>query len=221
MSAAKDTSPIPTIRAALGRRVRDDDAPNPRDRSASQVIEDVVSEVFEIARTPDPGETQAKMLQEDLKTLRTFAQRGVELGNALSASGGGGGGRIVTILIASTIAALAAFGINGLSVGDDAAQARVMADQHEPRILALEERQQSEERRARRIQGLTVRWLGDTQERECAALQGLVKGINRLAPAPKKGEPKPEAIKIDCELATLPPELVRLVADLDIEEGAR
>jgi hypothetical protein len=226
VAATDDTGPIKLPDGVHRLRNREEGAPTANyDRGKSGLIEQICQEAMDIGRSPNPSETQIAKLSADISTLRSWAQRGLEAGAAIAAAAGGGrGGGVITVVVSVVLAAGVALGIPGLTSSDDAAQAKVLAEQtrdanerQDERITTVERRQQDEERRHRRVQGLTVRWLGDTQEKQCRALQAIVIGINRIAPKRRQEEP----IEIDCDAASLPPELIRLVADLEIEESGR
>jgi hypothetical protein len=187
------------------------------------MLGNILADALAVAREPDPSETQISRLQLDLSSVADLARRGIDAGKNASASGGGKGGGLAGVILAAIVAAAVALGIPVVASSDDVAQAKVLADTNATaiaanlaRILAIETRQADEERRARRIQGLTIRWLGDSLETGCTAQREIADGINRLL-----GHHKGAAqIEIDCSKPDLPPpDLVRLVADLEISES--
>lgn len=192
------------------RRFGAEDAPEPKSETPSGLLAGIVDDTFAIGRAaaaPTP-ETEAR-LRSNLATLYSMARAG-------TASRGG-----LRTVVFSAAAALG-IPVGVLAIADqgqpqvaELAETRALATSNSARITKLEAEQaeleadqQDAERRARRVQGLTVRWLGDTQRKQCKALGQIAKAI----------DPK---LELDCEAETLPPELVRLVADLDIEEATR
>lgn len=190
-------------------------------RTPSELISSIMEDAITMARsTEDPGESQVSRLGLNLQAIAMLAEQGAKVATA---SGPVRGGGILVVVLAIVGSAAVAFGVPTLSTSDDAAQAKVLAQANAAslistgsRISLIEKRQADEERRARRIQGLTVRWLGDSIEKQCKAEQEIATGINRLLATRKNQDP----IEIDCSSATLPPELVRLEADLDIAESS-
>lgn len=227
MATADKTGPIELPTAFL----REPGAPEPvgSKRRPSELIESICHEAMEIGRSKDPSETQIAKMSADISSLERWAKLGLEAKEVISAlrsNGGGRGGGPVTVVASVVLAGAVAIGLPSLTWSDDAAQAKVLSEQtaaatradnaaQDQRLTNLESRQAAEERQRRRVQGLTVRWLGDNYERQCEALKLIAAGINRV------GRPKSDPVEIDCKSASLPPELVALEAQLEIEEGAR
>jgi hypothetical protein len=215
-----------TAKIVRGRRFGGEepqpDAEAPEQRAhetPSGLIHDIIADTLEIARAEGkPDQPTEHRLRTNLSTLYLAAQQGAQVVGAVKASRG----------IRATIgAALAlALGIPVGAVGVAATSpdgATIVAPveakldtkiaAHEQRLVKLEAAQTElelaqadNERRARRVQALTVRWLADSQRKHCKALEAVAKAI----------DPK---LEIECDPATLPPELIQLVAQLDIEES--
>lgn len=194
----------------------------PKPRTNSELIEAAAAKAIAAVKNDHPSDTQIREVVADLEMMKALANAGAESAAAVGKAARAGSPvaiAIVTLFSTAVLAVGISLGIPALASNDDAAQAKVAVDAMLPRVTELEDRQRDEERRARRIDALTVRWLGDTWAKNCEAMQVIVSAISASMPKPKKGESAPVQPTIDCEAATLPPELVRLVADLDIQES--
>lgn len=195
----------------------DADAPaKPSQETPSGLIHDIVADTLDIAKAEGkPDETTEQRLRTNLSTLYLAAQAGLQQRTGLR-----------TIVLSAAMALGIPVGVLAVAEDPDAAAAATAAAtagvesiastqaSHGQRITELErradeaeDRMRDEERRARRVQALTVRWLADSQRKQCKALELIAKAID------------PE-LEIDCDTAVLPPELVALVAQHDIEEAS-
>lgn len=206
---AKDADTTKIVRS---RRFGGAGAPTaPSQETPSGLLQGIVDDTLAIGRSEKPSEDDVARLRNNLGALLSLAQAGIHARNGWVRT------LVVGLMAMLGIPAGVVIADDGSEIADSAARAaqnETALEGHEARIAKLEQendeieqRQQDEERRARRVQGLTVRWLGDTQTKQCEALDAIAKAI----------DPK---LEVDCGAATLPPELVRLVADLDIEEEA-
>lgn len=131
------------------------------------------------------------------------------------------------VAISGIIAGAMALGLPALVNSDDAAEAKVLAEttraELTPRINRLEGYREEDERRTRRINGLTVRWLSDEQRRQCKGIKAIAEGVRTLAVAQtqrrRKQPLEPAKIDIDCEQSSMPPELLELVAQSRQQEA--
>lgn len=219
-----------------GESEPDDDGPVTREWGATEAFDTTIAGLLtssgELGRVLERGDTPTLELLQRLRD-GVHEAKGVVTGtaNALRSqptakNSGGGNGRnnsLATIIGAALVSIGVAIGVPGLSSADDAAQARVLAEQAvkgndelAKRVEQVESARELGEIAMRRNLGLTVRWLGDEQMRHCRNSEALAKALNWIAKRESKrgSSDAYKEVTIDCDSGPLlPPELDKLRAD--------